>query len=392
VENAMFEPVYLDHNATTPLDPRVLAAMLPYLENRYGNASSRHEYGRAARRGVDEARQQVAAAVGAHPTEIIFTSGGSEANNLFLRGAAAMLKSGQIAVSAVEHPCVMRAAEDLARAGWKLSKLAVDKAGKVAPAALAAALTQAPAPGGSLVSVMLANNESGVIQDLAPLVELAHGRRAWFHTDAVQALGKIAVDFRALGVNAMTVSAHKSYGPKGAAALICDKRVELRAQIAGGSQERGLRAGTENVAAIVGFGAACEIATAELAVQGQRFAAMRDSIDAGVSALGATLFGVARDATRVPNTTFFAFPGIDGETLVGKLDRAGFAVASGAACSSGSTDPSPVLLAMGQEPELARGAVRVSLGRGNTAAQVEAFLATLVRVVDELKQMAAIAV
>jgi cysteine desulfurase len=390
MDSAMFEPVYLDHNATTPLDPRVLAAMLPYLENHYGNASSRHEYGRAARRAVDEARQQVAAAVGAHPTEVIFTSGGSEANNLFLRGAAAMLKPGQIAVSAVEHPCVMRAAEDLARCGWKLNKVAVDKAGKVAPATLVAALTQAV--GSTLVSIMLANNESGVIQDLAPLVELARARRAWFHTDAVQALGKIAVDFRALGVNAMTVSAHKIYGPKGAAALICDKRIELRPQIAGGSQERGLRAGTENVAAIVGFGAACEIATAELATQAPRFAAMRDRIDAGLSALGATLFGAAKDAMRVPNTTFFAFPGIDGETLVGKLDRAGFAVASGAACSSGSTDPSPVLLAMGQEPELARGAVRVSLGRANTPAQVEAFLATLAGVVNELKQMTAIAV
>jgi cysteine desulfurase len=386
----MFEPVYLDHNATTPLDSRVLAAMMPYLENRYGNASSRHEYGRAARRAVDEAREQVATAVGAHPTEVIFTSGGSEANNLFLRGAAAMLKSGQIAVSAVEHPCVMKTAEDLARGNWKLTKLAVDHAGRLVPTALAAAL--APGQNSSLVSVMLANNESGVVQHLAPLIEQARARRAWFHTDAVQALGKIAVDFRALGVHAMTVSAHKIYGPKGAAALICDKRVELRPQIAGGSQERGLRAGTENVAAIVGFGAACEFATADLATQASRLSVLRDRVDSGVAALGATLFGVARDAMRVPNTTFFAFPGIDGETLVGKLDRAGFAVASGAACSSGSTDPSPVLLAMGQEPELARGAVRVSLGRGNTAAQVEAFLATLAGVVNELKQMTAMAV
>jgi cysteine desulfurase len=190
----------------------------------------------------------------------------------------------------------------------------------------------------------------------------------------------------------MTVSAHKIYGPKGAAALICDKRVELRPQIAGGSQERGLRAGTENVAAIVGFGAACEFATADLVTQVSRLSVLRDRVDSGVAALGATLFGVARDAMRVPNTTFFAFPGIDGETLVGKLDRAGFAVASGAACSSGSTGPSPVLLAMGQEPELARGAVRVSLGRGNTAAQVEAFLATLAGVVNELKQMTAMVV
>jgi len=386
----MFEPVYFDHNATTPLDSRVLAAMLPYLENRFGNASSRHEYGRAARRAVDEAREQVAAAVGAHPTEVTFTSGGSETNNLFLRGAAAVLKSGSIAVSAVEHPCVMKTAEDLSRAGWKLNKLQVDSTGRVAPATLAAALAADTGRSPALVSVMLANNESGVVQDISKLAEVARAKRAWMHTDAVQALGKIEVDFRALGVNAMTISAHKVYGPKGAAALICDKRIEIRPQIAGGGQEHGLRAGTENVAAIVGFGAACELATADLATQGARLAGLRDRVDAGLVALGATLFGAS--AVRVANTTFFAFPGIDGETLVGKLDRAGFAVASGAACSSGSTDPSPVLLAMGQDPEVARGAVRVSLGHANTAAQVEAFLTTLVRVVEELKQMTAIAV
>jgi cysteine desulfurase len=387
----MFEPVYLDHNATTPVDPRVLAAMLPYLENRYGNASSRHEYGRAARRAVDEAREQVAAAVGAHPTEVVFVSGGSEANNLFLRGAAASMKPAQIAVSRIEHPCVMRAAEDLARrgnnAGIKLSKLEVDQEGRVAPSALADALGEKSS---ALVSIMLANNESGVLQDLPALAEIARARRAWFHTDAVQALGRVKVDFRALGVHAMTVSAHKIYGPKGAGALIFDKRIELHPQIAGGSHERGIRAGTENVPAIVGFGAACELAMTDLATQPARLAAMRDRIDTELVSLGAKLFGALAD--RVPNTTFFAFPGIDGETLVGKLDRAGFAVASGSACSSGSTDPSQVLLAMGQSPELARGAVRVSLGRGNTPAQIEAFLAALVRTVEELKHLTAMAV
>ena len=382
----MFEPVYFDHNATTPVDPRVLAAMLPYLENRYGNASSRHEYGRVARRAVDEAREQVALAVGAHPTEVIFVASGSEANNLFLRGAAAGMKPAQILVSAIEHPCVMKTAEDLARGGVQLAKLAVDREGRVAASTLAAALTQANA----LVSVMLANNESGVLQDLAPLAELVRAKRAWIHTDAVQALGKVVVDFRTLGVHAMTVSAHKLYGPKGAAALICDKRIDLKAQITGGGHERGLRAGTENVPAIVGFGAACEIAVADLKSNPAKMAALRDQADRGLVALGATLFGAG--ASRVPNTTFFAFPGIDGETLVGRLDRAGFAVASGAACSSGSTDPSPVLLAMGQSPELARGAVRVSLGRSNTAGHVDAFLATIAGVVKELKQMTAMAV
>jgi len=384
----MFEPVYLDYNATTPVDPRVLEAMLPFLGNRFGNASSRHEYGRAARRAIDEARQQVAAAVGAHPTEVVFVSGGSEANNLFLRGASAMLKPSQIAVSAVEHPCVMKTAEDIAckGSGWNLAKLSVDREGRVASGTLAAALLQPT----ELVSVMLANNESGVVQDIAPLAGMARAKHAWFHTDAVQALGKIPVDFRALGVHAMTVSAHKIHGPKGAAALIFDKRVELKPQITGGGHERGLRAGTENVPAIVGFGVACEIAVSGMAAQAVCLAQMRDAIDLGVGALGATVFGNA--ATRLPNTTFFAFPGIDGETLVGKLDRAGFAVASGAACSSGTTDPSPVLLAMGRVPELARGAVRVSLGRGNTPAQVEAFMVTLARVVDELKHLTAMAV
>jgi cysteine desulfurase len=383
----MFEPVYLDHNATTPLDQRVLAAMLPHLENRYGNASSRHEYGRDAHRAVEQAREQVAAAAGAHPTEVVFVSGGSEANNLFLRGAAAAMKPAHIAVSAVEHPCVMKTAEALARTGIKLSRLEVDREGRVASATLAAALAHGS---GDLVSVMLANNETGVLQDLPPLTELARARRAWFHTDAVQALGKVKVDFRALGVHAMTVSAHKIYGPKGAGALIFDKRIELHPQIAGGVHERGLRAGTENVPAIVGFGAACELAMADLAIQPAKLAAMRDRIDAELMSLGATLFGAGGE--RVPNTTFFAFPGIDGETLVGKLDRAGFAVASGAACSSGSTDPSQVLLAMGQSPELARGAVRVSLGRGNTPAQIEAFLAALARTVEELKHLTAMAV
>jgi cysteine desulfurase len=362
--------------------------MLPFLQNRFGNASSRHEYGRTARRAVDQARQQVAAAVGAHPTEIVFVSSGSEANNLFLRGATAILKPSQIAVSAVEHPCVMKTAEDIARRGpgWNLAKLAVDREGRVAPGTLAAALTQ---PTG-LVSVMLANNETGVLQEIAPLAEMARAKRAWFHTDAVQALGKIPVDYRGLGVHAMTVSAHKINGPKGAAALIFDKRVELNPQISGGSHERGLRAGTENVPAIVGFGAACELAVSGMAAQAVRLAQMRDAIDTGVGALGATVFG--NGAMRLPNTTFFAFPGIDGETLVGKLDRAGFAVASGAACSSGTTDPSPALLAMGCSPELARGAVRVSLGRGNTPAEIEAFMAALARVVDELKHLTAMAV
>jgi cysteine desulfurase len=384
----MFAPVYLDHNATTPLDPRVLEGMLPYLVQQYGNASSRHEYGRAARRAIDEARQRVAFAVGAHPTEVVFTSGGSEANNLFIKGAAACLTPGVVAISAVEHPCVREPAKQLQRNGWKLREIAVDENCRVAGADFLAALDHKPA----LVSVMLANNETGAVQDVEALATQAKAARAWFHTDAVQAFGKRALDFRALnaaGVHAMTLSAHKLGGPKGAGALVVDKRVELQSLIAGGGHERGLRSGTENVAAIVGFGLAAEFAMASLDARAGQLAALRVELDAGLAEQGAVLFAAA--AERLPNTSYFAFAGIDGETLVGKLDRAGFAVAAGAACSSANPEPSQVLLAMGVAPSLARGAVRVSLGPDNTEAQVREFLAALRTTILQLKGLASIA-
>lgn len=382
----MFAPVYLDHNATAPLDARVLEAMLPYLGSRFGNASSRHEYGREARRAIDEARAAVAQAAGAHPTEVIFTSGGSEANNLFLKGAAACLRPGLVAVSAVEHPSVREAARALAAQGWRLREIAVDRAGRVDPAAFDAALAE----GATLCSVMLANNETGVLQDVAPLAGRARAARALLHADAVQALGKIPVDFRALGVCALTLSAHKIGGPQGAGALILDKRVELAPLIAGGGQERGLRSGTENVAAIVGFGRACELAIAELDENAQRLRRLRERLERGLAAHGAVLFGSG--AERLPNTVFFALSGLDGETLTAQLDRAGFACASGSACSSASPEPSHTLLAMGVAPEIARGAVRVSLGRGNLEQHVEQFLVALAGTASRLKRMLAVAV
>ena len=254
--------VYFDHNATTPVDPAVLEAMLPWFSEHCGNASSLHGYGRAARRAIDEAREKVAAAVGAHASEVVFTSGGSEANNLFIKGAAARLGPGVLAVGAVEHPSVIEPAEQLARRGWRRCLLAVDGEGRVDVPAYRQTLSQQP----KLVSVMLANNETGVVQDVAALAEMMMktSSGAVFHTDGVQALGKIPVDFRALntcGVNALTLSAHKLGGPKGAGALVLDKRIEIEPLIAGGGQERELRSGTENVAAIVGFGVACERAT-----------------------------------------------------------------------------------------------------------------------------------
>jgi cysteine desulfurase len=385
----MFTPVYLDHNASTPLNPQVLEQMLPWLTRQYGNASSRHEYGRAARRAIEEARQQVAAAVGAQASEIIFTSGGSEANNLFIKGAAACLKPGLLAVSAIEHPCVLKPAEQLVRRGWQVQKLAVDGQGRIDETQFSSVMQAGP----QLVSVMLANNETGVLQDIPGLARQASAAGALFHSDAVQALGKIPLDFRALngaGVNALTLSSHKIGGPQGAAALVLDKRVEIEPLIAGGGHERGLRSGTENIAAIVGFGRACELAVENLSARQGQLLALRSRLEQGLSEAGACLFGAASE--RLPNTVYFAIPDIEGETLVAQLDRAGFAVASGAACSSANPEPSHVLRAMGVPGELARGAVRISLGAVNTAREVDDFLLTLHTTVTKLQRLTAVAV
>jgi cysteine desulfurase len=378
--------VYFDYNATTPVDERVLEAMLPFLKSQYGNASSRHELGTRARAAVNAAREQVAALVNVRPAQVVFVSGGTEANNLFIKGAAGYPKPAQIAVSAIEHPCVAKPAQELARAGWKVRKIAATRDGRIDLDDVAEALKE---PTG-IVSVMLANNETGVIQDVATIAERARAARAWMHTDAVQALGKIEVDFSALNVHAMTLSAHKIYGPKGVGALVVDKRIELKPIIAGGGHEQGMRSGTENVPAIVGFGAAAELAGARRAELATRLARLRQSLETGLHQLDAVIFG--ERVPRIPNTTYFAFPGIDGETLVIELDKLGYAVAAGAACSSASTEPSATLIAMGVEPELARGAVRLSMGAGNTMADVEGFLQTVKGLVQRLRALTAMAV
>ena len=382
----MFAPTYLDWNASAPLHPAVREAMLPWLGMRFGNASSRHEYGRQARAAIDEARARVAAAVGAHSTEVVFTSGGSESNNLFIKGFAALAKPGLIAISAIEHPCVREPARQLRRAGWQVREIRVDVDGRVDRADWAEVVAERP----SLVSIMLANNESGVIQDIASLAAESTRARACFHTDAVQAFGKMPLRFRELGVHGMTLSAHKVGGPLGAGALVIDKRVEIAPLIAGGGQEKGLRSGTENVAAIVGFGVAAELAAEAVERQAQRLADLRERLEARIGGSGARFF--SKSVARLPNTSFFAVPGVDGETLVAKLDRAGFACASGSACSSANPEPSHTLMAMGIDPVLARHAVRISLGRDTTRDDVERFAATFDTVVTELKNLAAIAV
>ncbi|MES0874383.1 cysteine desulfurase family protein [Sinimarinibacterium thermocellulolyticum] len=364
-------PTYLDHNATTPLDARVLEAMLPYLSGPYGNASSLHRFGRAARDAVERAREQVAALVGCQPGEIVWTSGGTEANNLAVKGVAAV-RRGRLLYGATEHPAVMEAA--LALAGERdVAAVAVDAQGIVDWSALAAQLAQGPV---ALVALMRANNETGVVQDLARAAALVHEAGAWLHVDAVQAAGRIAVDFRALGADLMSLSSHKLYGPKGIGALVRRAEVDLVPLHHGGPQEKGLRGGTENVAAIVGFGVAAELARQELERRTRHTLALRERLEAGLATLpGVRVF--AAGVERLPNTVQFALPGFDGEALLMQLDRKGFAVSSGSACASGKHEPSHVLLAMGVEPEIARGAIRVSLGVDNTAEQIDAFVETL---------------
>jgi len=379
---------YFDHNATTALDNRVLDAMLPWLSNQTGNPTSRHIFGRSARDAIEHARAQVAEACGAYTSQVVFTSSGTEANNFAVKGIVAVKSSAtarQILTSAIEHPCVTRPAIAMQQHGYVSQKIVVDENGKVD---LEKFKLQLKTPT-SLVSVMLANNETGVIQGLASIAETARSAGSFVHTDAVQALGKIDLNFSDLNINAMTISSHKIHGPQGAAALILDKKLDIQPLLHGGGQEKGLRSGTENVAAIVGFGVACELAIINKAHFTVHTAALRDQLEQGLKALKVSIF--SNKVARIPNTSFFAIDGIEGETLVMALDRKGYAVASGSACSSDSTEPSHVLLAMGVPADLARGAVRVSFGAHNTAQHVTDFLATLNHEILRLKQMAAIA-
>jgi cysteine desulfurase len=318
--------------------------------------------------------------VGAHTTQVVFTSGGTEADNLAIQGICANLTTSQIAVSAIEHPAVMKPAVAMQRHGWRLTKIGVDAQGLVDEDGLQAVLQQ---PTG-LLSVMLANNETGVLQDVVRITALARKHGVLVHTDAVQALGKMALDFQALGVHAMSLSAHKIGGPQGVGALVLDKRIDLQPLIYGGGQEKGLRSGSENIAAIVGFGAACAMLPLG------DLSNLRDRLENGLRTLGAVIFGA--QAERIGNTCFFAFENVDGETLVMALDRAGYAVASGSACSSDSSDPSPVLMAMGVSPTLAQGAVRVSLGPENTTTEIDGFLEALRAELARMQSMAALAV
>jgi cysteine desulfurase len=381
---------YFDHNSTTALKTDVLEAMLPFMTSQHGNATSRHSFGRTARAAVEHAREQVANAVGAYANQIVFTASGTEANNFAIRGICSNLDAAQILTSAIEHPCVSRPALAMQTSNsqpnvMQARSIHVDSDCNINLVHLQKLLLTPT----NLVSAMLVNNETGVIQDVAKVAEIAREHKAYVHTDAVQALGKIPVDFFTLGVHAMTVSSHKIGGPLGAGALVLDKRIDIQPLLYGGGQERGLRSGTENLAAIVGFGVACDLATKNLSAFDVHTANLRDHLEVGLAKLNAVIFGY--NSLRVANTSFFSFKDIEGETLVTALDKAGFAVASGSACSSDSTEPSHVLLAMGVPEDLARGAVRVSFGLSNTVQEVEHFLLALKQELTRLRNLTAVA-
>jgi cysteine desulfurase len=376
--------IYFDHNATTPLDSGVLDVVTRVLRDEYGNPSSVHHFGQRAKAVLDEARSAVAALLSGEPSEVVFTSGGTEADNFALRGAAEALEpTGRkhLIATTIEHEAVLVTLKALARRGWTTTLLPVDASGIVSPEALREAIT----PETGLVSVMHANNEIGTIQPIEALAEIAHAHGAVFHTDAVQSAGKIPVNVRTLGVDLVSISAHKFYGPKGAGALWIKRGTRLAPILTGGKHERTRRAGTENVAGIAGLGAAAELAAKKFAPEGARLSALRDRID---TAILAAIPGTAINGTReqrVPNTTNISFEGIEAESLLIALDLEGIAVSTGSACSSGTLEPSHVLRAMGLPSHRTQNSIRISLGAGNTDAEVDTLLAKLPAVVGKLR-------
>jgi cysteine desulfurase len=379
--------IYLDYNATSPPSPEVVDAVARTLRDTFGNPSSVHAFGQRAKAALDEARTSVAALIEADPAEIVFTSGGTEADNMALRGAADALEATgrrHLITSGIEHEAVLMTVRALERRGWRATVLNTDASGILTPEALAAAFTAET----SLVSVMHANNEIGTLQPVAALAALARDRGAVFHTDAVQSVGKIPVSARALGVDLLSMSAHKFSGPKGAGALWIRRGVRLMPYATGGRQERNRRAGTENVPAIAGMGVAAAGARASLAADTMAaMAALRDRLEAGILA-GVPGTAVNGDRERrVPNTTNVSFEGIEAESLLIALDLEGVAVSTGSACSSGSLEPSHVLRAMGLPHARARNSLRFSLGPSTTAADVDFVVSVLPRLAARLRRL-----
>jgi len=382
---------YLDYNATTPLDEQVLETMLPYLREQFGNPSSGYQLGRTARAAMDAAREQVAALVNAHPSQVVFTSGGTEANNLALKGVAGRVSPGHLAISAVEHDSVSAPAKALQKQGWLLDHIGVDAQGRLDFSQLRETTTAMNPDAAKLVAVMMANNETGVINDVSAVAEQAREVGAVLLVDAVQAIGKMPVDVAALGAPLVSLSAHKIYGPKGMGALIVDKAMDMEPLLHGGGHEKGRRAGTENVAAIVGFGKAAELALAALDTRPAQMQQLREHLEQRLAAEMPELCVFGQQAQRLPNTSFFALPGVDGETLLMSLDQAGLAVSSGSACSTGEVEASHVLTAMGVDPALARGAIRVSMGKHSRRDEVDHFVDCFKQQVRTLQSFTSVA-
>jgi len=381
--------VYLDNNATTPLHPRAREAMLPWLGEMHGNPSSIHRFGQAARNAVEEAREKVAALLGARPPEIVFTASGTEANNAVLFHIDGLADRpghliGHLVISALEHPSIREAAARLAQEGWQVTRVSPGEDGVVPAAEMIAALR----PDTRLAALMLANNELGTLQPVAEVAAACRARKIPVLCDAVQAVGKIPVDVDELGVDYLTVGAHKFHGPLGAAALWVRKRVEITPYLVGGGQERRRRAGTENVAALAGFGEAAAAASDELAGRRTFLAGLRDRFEAGLRQRVPGAVVHCAGAPRLPNTSHVAVPGVEGESLLIRLDVAGFAVSTGSACSSGTVEPSKTLLAMGLSRDEALSSLRVSFGMMNRTDEVDRFLDVLAREVAELRRVA----
>jgi len=377
--------VYLDHSATTPVRPEVLAAMLPYFANKFGNASSIHRWGYEARQAINDAREKVASLIEASPNEILFTSGGTESDNLAIRGVAhsRKAKGKHLITSQIEHHAVLHTFEALQKEGFEVTFVPCDKYGLIDPDDIKRAIRKDTI----LISIMHGQNEVGTIEPIKDIGAIAREHGVLFHTDAVQSAGKVPIDVRDMNIDLLTVSSHKIYGPKGVGALYVRKGVRLVPQITGGAHERRMRAGTENVPGIVGFGEACRLAKADLPEESQRLANLRDKLIQGILDKIPDVVLNGHPTLRLPHNVNVSVKYLEGESILLNLDRMGVAASSGSACTSGSLEPSHVLLAMGLSHETAHGSLRFTLGRSNTEEDIDYVLEVLPPIVEKLRSM-----